>query len=579
MGHAKMSFFDELKRRNVFRVAFAYIVLAWLVMQVVDVVLGNVSAPGWVFQVLMLFLAIGFPFALIFAWAFELTPEGLKKEKDIERSESVTPITGRKLDFVIIGLLTAALGYFAYDKFVASPPTPQDSDTSIAVMPFINMSSDPEQEFLSDGLSEELLNLLAKVPELRVAARTSSFSFKDQNLEIPEIAERLNVAHVLEGSVRKAGNQIRITAQLIKADDGFHIWSATYNRELEDIFAIQDEIAAAVVAELRITLLGEVPKVTETNPEAYALYLQGRYIGRQRGSSQMYRQAEKLLTQSLEIDPDFPPALTELGLVYRDQGNFVSILSIDEGNKRAREAFQRAVTVDSQYGPAIAGLALIEMFYDWDFTSASKHFQQALALNPDDTLILQNAAYLDRFLGRLDQSIELYRRSIALDPVSPLGHYNLGRTLYAAHQLEEAAVSLHMAMSLAPSGPSGAQYFYGKVLLAQEDTAGALAAMEQERDDGYRRTGLAIVHHALGDTGASDAALQELIDIQPDHTAYQIAEVYAYRGEIDNAFEWLERSYDNRDSGMPLMMLDPLLVKLHDDPRWEPFLDKIGFPR
>jgi len=575
-----MSFVQELKRRNVFRVGVAYMIIAWLLLQVSDTLVPALHLPEWFQSGVALLLILGFPLALFFAWAFELTPEGLKKEKDIERSESISPVTGRKLDFVIIGLLIAALGYFSYDKFVASPPTQHDSINSIAVMPFINMSSDPEQEFLSDGLSEELLNLLAKIPELRVAARTSSFSFKGQNLEIPEIAERLNVVHVLEGSVRKSGNQIRITAQLIKADDGFHIWSETYDRELENIFVIQDEIAAAVVDELKITLLGEKPRAAETNPEAYTLYLQGRHIGRQRGGSRMYTQAEKLLTQSLEINPDFAPAWTELGLVYWDQGNFIGVLSIDESTKRAREAFQRAVSVDSQYGPAIAGLARIEMFNDWDFTSASQHYRQALALSPNDSFVLDSAALLNRFLGRLDEAIDMYRQSIVLDPVSPQSHYFLGRTLYAAHRLEEAADSLNMARSLnPPRGPGGAQYFLGKVLLAQGDAPGALLAMEQEPGEGYRLTGLAIAQHVLGDHGASDAALHRLIEVSPDGSGYQIAEIFAFRGDIDNAFEWLERSYDNRDSGMPLMLLDPLLVKLHDDPRWEPFLDKMGFPR
>jgi len=514
--------------------------------------------------------------ALFFAWAFELTPDGLKKEKDIERDQSITPVTGRKLDFLIIGLLTVALGYFAYDKFVASPPAPQDSINSIAVMPFVNMSSDPEQEFLSVGLSEELLNLLAKIPELRVAARTSSFSFKGQNLEIPEIAERLNVVYVLEGSVRRSGNHIRITAQLIKADDGFHIWSETYDRELENIFVIQDEIAAAVVDELKITLLGEKPKATETDTEAYALFLQGRHMGRQRSSVQMIRQAEKLLTQSLEIDPDFAPAWTELGSVYWDQGNYFSILSIDESI--ARNAYKRAIAADAQYGPAYAGLARLEMFSDWDFTAAEQSILQALALDPGDAFILGSAARLNRILGRFDEAIDLYRQSIARDPVSADGHYRLGRTLYAAHRLEEAAVSLNMALSLSPGGPAGALYFLGKVLLAQGDAPGALAAMEQEAGDDYRLTGLAIVQHALGDAGASDAPLEVLIECCAAGTGYQIAEVFAFRGDINSAFEWLESSYDNRDSGMSLMLADPLLVKLHDDPRWEPFLEKMGFP-
>ncbi len=289
-----MGLVSELRRRNVFRVGVAYVIVAWLLLQVADVILPTFRTPEWVMQAFTFLLMLGFPMALFFAWAFELTPEGLKKEKNVDRSRSITHVTGRKLDFVIIGLLVVALGYFGYDKFVLDPDRDaveikaavqvaqeqvantverQDSAKTIAVLPFVNMSDDASNEYFSDGLSEELLNLLAKVPELRVAARTSSFSFKDQNLEIPVIAARLNVAHVLEGSVRKAGNQIRITAQLNKADDGFHLWSETYDRELKSVFAIQDEIAAAVVDALKITLLGEKPNVTETNPEAYALYL------------------------------------------------------------------------------------------------------------------------------------------------------------------------------------------------------------------------------------------------------------------------------------------------------------------
>ena len=241
-----MSLFNELKRRNVVKVTIAYIVMAWLVMQVADVVLNNIEAPGWVFSVIMLLVGLGLPFAILFSWAFELTPEGLKLEKNIDRSQSITHETGRKLDFIIIGVLVVALGYFAIDKFVldasrdaalveattqavaeqvAAEAVPAESDKSIAVLPFVNMSDDASNEFFSDGLSEELLNLLAKVPELRVAARTSSFSLKDKELQIAEIGEILKVAHVLEGSVRKAGNQVRITAQLIHVEDGYHLWS------------------------------------------------------------------------------------------------------------------------------------------------------------------------------------------------------------------------------------------------------------------------------------------------------------------------------------------------------------------
>jgi tetratricopeptide (TPR) repeat protein len=245
----------------------------------------------------------------------------------------------------------------------------------------------------------------------------------------------------------------------------------------------------------------------------------------------------------------------------------------------ARNAYKRAITADAQYGPAYAGLALVEMHSDWDFTAAQKDILQALALDPGDAFILRSAARLNRFLGHFEEAIDLYRQSIARDPVSAQGHYRLGRTLYAAYRLEEAAVSLEMARSLnPPRGPPGASYFLGKVLLAQGDAPGALMAMEQEPGDGYRFTGLAIVQHALGDHGASDAALQWLMEEQPVTSGYQIAEIFAFHGDIDSAFEWLESSYDNRDGGMPLMLADPLLVNLHDDPRWEPLLEKMGFP-
>jgi len=312
-----MSLFEELKRRNVFRVGIAYIVITWLLLQVADVVLNNIDAPGWVFRVILLVFALGFPVAVLFAWAFEMTPEGLKREKEVDRSQSITHSTGRKLDYVIIGLMGAALVYFTWDKFLggagedvtvqsASPATAQLPDTmsnesagasanlqlatepasrSIAVLPFADMSPEGDQEYLSDGIAEELLNLLAQIPDLQVAARTSSFSFKGKDVKIADVASELHVAHVLEGSVRKAGNRVRITAQLIKANDGYHLWSETFDRTLDDVFAIQDEISAAVVAVLKVHLLGEAPKSVEVDPEAYALYLQGRYFHERRSQT------------------------------------------------------------------------------------------------------------------------------------------------------------------------------------------------------------------------------------------------------------------------------------------------------
>ncbi len=593
-----MSFFKELKRRNVIRVAIAYAVAAWLLIEITATTFPILKLPDWSVTLVTVLVLIGFPLALIFAWAFELTPEGLKKEKDVDRSESITHITGRKLDFMIIGMLVVALGYFAFDKFVLDPSRDAElvrttteavteqsiesgksgiHDKSIAVLPFVNMSPDPEQEYFSDGISEEILNLLAKVPELRVTSRSSAFSFKGQNVDIPTIAARLNVAHVLEGSVRKSGNQLRITAQLIEVTTDTHLWSETYDRELKGVFAIQDEIATAVVDALKITLLGKEPKATETDPEAYALYLQGRHF-LNIGTAESIQRAEALLKQALAINSGFAPAWTELGAVYRNQASVFGLRPYDEGNELARHAIEKALAIDPLYARAYAYLAMIELFYDWDFVKALQHQQQALALDPGDATILMVAGRVNDIFGRFDEAIDLFRQSIAIDPVSPVGYRRLANTLYRAHRLDEAADSIQMAMSLNPGGTWGEQYFLGKVLLAQGDAQAALVAMEQETHDVSRLLGIAVVRHTLGDTGASDAALQELIDEHAEGSAYQIAVAYAFRGEIDHAFYWLEQAYDIRDSGLTSILITRWLSNLHDDPRWEPFLNKIGLP-
>jgi len=592
-----MSFIRELKRRNVIRVAIAYAIAAWLLIEISATTFPMLRLPDWTATFVMVLLMIGFPMALILAWAFEITPEGIKLEKHVVRDDSITHVTGRKLDFVIIAMLVVALGYFGYDKFVLDPSRDaveieaavqstreqvaseveqQKSAKTIAVLPFVNMSDDASNEYFSDGVSEEILNLLAQVRELRVTSRSSAFSFKGQNLDVPTMAARLNVAHILEGSVRKSGNQLRITTQLIEVETDTHLWSETYDRELENIFAIQDEIAAAVVDALKITLLGEKPKSTETNPEAYALFLQARHFTN-RYTVESFEQAETLLKQALEIDPGFAPAWTELGYVYFVQTGRFSLGPIDEGIELAHHAFQRALAIDPQYGRAYARLAWVEMFYDRDYTAASQHLQRALKLDPRDPAVLLPAARLNTILGRLDEAIDQHRQSIALDPVWAAGHYRLGQNLYFADRLDEAKESIQMVLSLSPDWDA-AQALLGLVLLAQGDAPAALLAIEQETGDAWRLQGTAIVQHVLGDAKASDAALQGLIECCAAGAAAQVAEVYAFRGEIDNAFDWLEQAYDNRDPGLASMLVIPRLANLHDDPRWEPFLDKMGLP-
>jgi TolB-like protein/lipoprotein NlpI len=476
------------------------------------------------------------------------------------------------------GVIAIIILYFVFDQFVATEETTStfSAEKSIVVLPFADLSPDGDQEYFSDGISEEILNVLTHIPELRVISRSSAFSFKGKSVNIPTLAKQLGITHVLEGSVRKSGNRIRINAQLIDARADRHLWTETYDRELEGVFAIQEEIAAAVVDALQITLLGKELRVAETNPEAYTLYLQGRHLAMQINEKTI-KQAETLLKQSLAIEPGFAPALAALSIVYRRQTDPFGLRPHDEGLELSRDAIQKALAIDPQYGRAYAALSVIEMDYDWDFTGAFQHLQQAQALNPGDAVTLIIAANLNTYLGRTDEAIDLYLQSIALDPLSYFGHINLGLTYYAAHRLDEAADSLQMALSLNPGGPFS-QYLLGKVLLAQGDAPAALLAMEQESMDFFRLIGTAIVQHAQGDAGASDAALQESIEIWGAGGAYQVAEVYAYRGEIDHAFDWLEQAYENRDGGLVYLLLDPLLANLRDDRRWEPLLDKMGLP-
>ena len=349
-----MSFFEELKRRNVIRVAIAYGVAAWFVLQLADVVLENIGAPEWVMQTIMLVLAAGFPLVIIFAWAFEMTPEGIKKEKDVDRTQSITNVTGRKLDRMIIGVLTVTVAYLLIDKLVLRDtqpaPTeaaqsvpvdvevPVDSGPSVAVLPFINMSGDKENEYFSDGLTETLLHMLAQLPDLRVAARTSSFAFKGKDMGIVEISETLGVAHILEGSVQKSGNRVRITAQLIRAEDGFHVWSQNYDRTLDDIFAIQDEIANDVASALDASLLGGgivIHNVETTNVSAYEAYLKG--LEQQAANSYAsLPKAQSLFKEALAADPQFVDAKLALARNYQLRHGPGSLMTMNPSNRPCR---------------------------------------------------------------------------------------------------------------------------------------------------------------------------------------------------------------------------------------------------
>ncbi len=490
-----MSLFNELKRRNVFKVAAAYTVVAWLLLQVSDTLVPALHLPGWFHSGVAFLLILGFPVAMIFAWAFEMTPEGLKKEKDIDRSKSITHITSRKLDYTIIAALVLALGYFAYDKFVLSAQrdailveatthavserASTDTDPtgepvkSIAVLPFVNMSDDASNEYFADGISEELLNVLAKYPGLRVAARTSSFQFKGQSPDIADIAEKLHVNHVLEGSVRKSGNRLRITAQLIETKTGFHLWSETYDRELTDVFAIQDEISAAIGAALKIQLAlddgsGQTsPTVTATaSTAAFEAYMQGRQLVNRRGRNNL-EQAVTHLERALALDETYAPAHAQLAIAISLQlgsaGGYGD-LTLEEVERRAMPHIQRAFDLDNRLPEAFAARAIYSLL-NADFTGVIENAERVLELNPSYADVINWSYIAHARMGQHVEAVGALERLLEVDPLSVAGRSNLAPVLASRGQIEAAFA---MADSIAGQNLSVSYVTHGSILLVEQ---------------------------------------------------------------------------------------------------------------
>jgi TolB-like protein/Tfp pilus assembly protein PilF len=501
-----MSLFAELKRRNVFRVGAAYLVVGWLLIEVADTVFPRLGLPEWTVTFVIALLLLGLPVALFLAWAFELTPEGVKRTADVQLDESVRKLTGRKLDFAIIAVLLVALGWFAWDKFGAGPPAPPpvepgQAEASIAVLPFTDMSAAGDQEYFGDGLAEEILNLLAGVRELKVSGRTSSFSFKGKDTPIPEIGRALGVAHILEGSVRKSGDRVRITAQLVKADDGFHLWSETFDRQLADIFAIQDEIAGAIANALQLTLVGQIAEAG--NLDAYQLYLQARPLIYTR-NPQNLREARRLIDSALELDPDYPPALAASGELWQllsDDPNSYGDTPKVEARARARKDLERALLLDPDVADTHAALGLLFMNLG-DHASADGHLARALAINPS----LTNANHwyglnLSRS-GRARDAVVAGKRFAELDPLFLM---NLMTLVFYQTTVGEFEAAEQLAQRLQRSYPehSRAAAMLAHVHAVQGQLAMAKAAVDRaielDADTLFNRGTAGWNHYLLGD--------------------------------------------------------------------------------
>jgi TolB-like protein len=573
--------FGELKRRNVYKVAVAYAVVAWLLMQIASQIFPLFEIPNWVVRLVVLLLIIGFPIPLIIAWAFETTPEGIKRTE-------VADAAGRRSHggaWIYIVLTGAALsvGLFFVGRYTAGPGTSQvrevtaaSPEKSIAVLPLINESGDPKDEYFSDGLSEELIAALAQISGLKVVGRSSSFRFKDRKEEPRTIGEKLGVSTLLEGTVRKQGDKVRIVAELVNAADGIQLWTRTFDRQLKDIFAVQQEIATAVADSLKVTLLGSnsaqisAPK----NLEAHNAYLQGHFHFLRRNIED-YRKAISYFDQAIQLDPDY-------ALVYAERSEAWSLLGDLTGTRptaypKARIDAEKAVAIAFGLAEAHAALGLVRFLTEWKFTEGLSELQRAKELSPANPTANDLLARVIVYLGRIDEAERQARQAVELDPLAVATQFNLGRVLFYAGKLDEAEAAGRKVAELQPSAASSHRW---QVLVAvqRHDGETALREAQLEPDADFRRFELTLAYYLRGDRKAADAMLADLIANSRDRLAYQIAEVYAVRGEKDKAFEWLQIAFDNRDAGTLSLLVDPLLRGLHDDPRYKNLLAKLGLP-
>ncbi len=507
---------------------------------------------------------------------FALTNEGLfvpQRKKMVGKLKSKSHQKRNiiiALSLVIIGVA----GFFIYNNFLAKNDSA--SDKSIAVLPFVDMSAGKDQEYFSDGLSEELLNLLAKIPELKVIGRTSSFSFKGKNEDLRSIAEKLGVAHILEGSVRKDGNKIRVTAQLIRATDGSHLWSETYDRDLEGIFKVQDEIAGAVVNQLKLKLL-TIPSNTasSTNIEVHNLILQGNYFYDKLDKENVAK-AIDFYNQALIIDSNDARAWGKLANAISRQ-SWQNYIDQNPGYEKARHAALKAISLDNTLAVGYLELADIKLYHDFDWKGAEEAYQKALSLEPQNAEILTSTASLKEAIGSWKDAAGFYKQAIDLDPLKPIYYLGQGNNQTSTGQFNEAILSFKKALEVDPRFQR-AHLYQGINYLLLGKTDIALQEMQQENNELFKSFGLALAYHALGRKKEADETLKDFTDRYKNDWCYLIAELHAFRNEKDAAFIWLEKAYNKKDSWLYWLKGDPLLKNLEDDTRHKVFLRKMNLP-
>src|SRR5438309_2529496 len=584
------SFFAELKRRNVYKVAIAYAVVAWLLIQAASIFFPAFDAPSWVMKIFIIVIIFGFPVAMIFSWAFEITPEGIKLESEIEPNKSIARRTGRKIVAMTIALAVVAAGLFVYQLVRSkSTITPRQSEAataapnkSIAVLPFVNMSADKNDEYLSDGMTEELINVLSKVPGLRVPGRTSCFAFKGKNEEdiFRKVGDQLHVGTVLEGSVRKAGDKLRVTAQLINVSDGYHLWSKDYDGDVKDILNFQSNVAEQVVQALQVQLGGEgtrvLAKKPTENPEAHRLYLLGRYEFA-KYTQTGWNNAIRYYEQALKLDPNYALAYCGLADNYAYMGSVV--MPEKEAIAKEKEFAQKALELDPELAEAHMSLALT-LVADYDWRNGLKEFDRALELNPNLAFAYELQAWTVNGLGRFDEAIAKTRKAVELDPLNPFFQMSLSFYQYWARQYDDAIVQARKTLEMDPNSAIS-HVLLGLSFLKKGDTAGAIAELQKARapDPAAWYEGVLGYAYAIsGDRAKAEQALRELEQLAKRQyvspTAF--ATIYLGLGQKEKCLDWLEKAYEQQDSACWYLKIDQIYDSVRNEPRFQAILKKAG---
>jgi serine/threonine-protein kinase len=587
------NFFAELKRRNVYKVAVAYAVVGWLLVQVATQVFPFFEIPNWAVRLVVLLLIIGFPIALIIAWAFEATPEGIKRTEAADAAGQRS--RGGAWIFIVLIGAAVSVGLFFLGRYTAGRATPRPASAelrrgkqsevapavpgkSIAVLPLLNESGDPKDEYFSDGLSEELIAALAQISGLKVIGRSSSFRFKERKEEPKAIGEKLGVSTLLDGTVRKQGDRVRIVAELVNAADGIQLWTRTFDRELKDIFAVQEEIARAVAESLKVTLLGSderlAIKPATKNTEAHNAYLLGHYYFQRRNLDD-YRKAVSYFDEAIHLDPDYALAYAERSEAWIFIGDLTG-----QGKTtwpKARSDAEKAVAIAPTLAEAHAALGYVRYFTEWKFIEGLSELKRARELSPANPTANDLLARVIVYLGKLDEAEKFARHAVELDPLAYQSQNNLARILWFEGKLDEADAVARKAAELQPAAASSHRWQV-MIAVARHDGETALREAQLEPDEGYRRFELALAQYVRGDRPAADAALADLIATGRGQLDYQIADVYALRGETDKALEWLQVSYNSHDTGTLAIQVDPLLRELRNDPRYKNLVARMAFP-